>query len=402
MKNLVIKKSTLYSFSIGLLTIAFVTFYFTDGLGKILRRGGSEFYRYSAFLKGFFEIFALGFSLIAVSKSKINILLGITMLLFGFLIGQLFLSLNFKNLLFFENFNTLFKYFFPLIIALIALNIIGFNQYPDKLFKYYKAIIILNSCLLILGFLFDIEVLTTYSGPWRFGYDGLIFAQNEATYIFIFAITTVYYRRFYLDIKEYFFWIVIIPSIIVATKGVYLYLILLLLFHIFKRVSLRNILAFGISFLVFGYFLFSSAINKIFINSYNIFMYMYEREGLWGALLSGRGAYITEKLKPLILEQWTIPNFIFGGQDVVSHYIEMGFLDLFLFFGIFGSILYLYIFYSIFKIISFPKEFKLFFGISLAIIVATAGHFFESGIAGLHFIFLILMNRNLNNKLQNA
>ncbi len=205
MKNIVIKKSTLFSFSVGLLAVAFVTFYFTDGLGKILQRGGSGFYRYSAFLKGFFEIFALGFSLIALSKSKINILLGITILLLGFLIGQFFLSLNFENLLFYENFNTLFKYFFPLIIALIALDIIGFNQYPNKLFKYYRAIIILNSGLLVIGFLFDIEVLTTYSGPWRFGYDGLIFAQNEASYIFIFAITTVYYRRFYLNIKEYFF-----------------------------------------------------------------------------------------------------------------------------------------------------------------------------------------------------
>jgi len=402
MKHLVIKKSTLYSFSIALLTIAFVTFYFTDGLGKILRRGGSEFYRYSVFLKGFFEIFALGFSLIALNKSKFNILLGITILFFGFLIGQFFLSLNFENLLFYENFNTLFKYFFPLIVALVALDILNLDQYPHKLFKYYKWVLITNSCLLVIGFLFDIDVLSTYSGPWRFGFDGLIFAQNEASYTFIFAITTVYYRRFYLNINEFFFWIVVIPSIIVATKAVYLYLILLLLFHVFKRVSIRNILTFGIAFLFFVYFLFSSAINKIFINSYNIFMYMYEREGLWGALLSGRGAYIREKLKPLIFEQWTLPNFIFGGQDVVSHYIEMGFLDLFLFFGIFGSILYLYIFYSIFKLISFPKDFKLFFGISLTIIVATAGHFFESGIAGLHFIFLLLVNRNLSKKIHNG
>ena len=396
MQNLVLKRSTLYSLSIGLLAVAFVTFYFSDGLGKILQRSESGFYRYSAFLKGFFELMALALSFIAINKSKLNILLGIIILLCGFLIGQYFLSLRFKDLLFFENFNTLFKYFFPLIISLIALNIINSEQNPTTLFKYYRLIIILNSCLLSLGFLFNIEVLSTYSGPWRFGYDGLIFAQNEASYIFIFAITTVYFRRFYLNIKEFFFWIVLIPSIIVATKAVYLFLILLLLFHVYKRISLKNLLAFGVFTNVFGYFLFSSAINKIFINSYNVFMYMYEKEGLWGALLSGRGAYISEKLKPLIFEYWSIPNFIFGGQDVVSHYIEMGFIDLFLFFGIFGSILYLYIFYSIFKMIAFPRDFKLFFGISLAIIVATAGHFFESGIAGLHFIFLLIINRNLD------
>lgn len=395
MRKLVIKKSVISKFAIFLLVIAFVTFYFVDGLGKILQRSGSDFYRYGAFLKAFFEIFALGFSIITISRSKINLLSSLLYFLIAFLLGQYFLSINFPELLFFENFNTLFKYLFPFIIFLIAIEVINYKKYPSLIFKYYRLILTINSLFIILGFLFKIEVFNTYDGPWRFGYDGLIFAQNEATYVFIFAVTTVYYRRFYLNINESFFWIVLLPSLLVATKGVYLYLVLLLLFHVFKRVSLKNILTFGITFLVLGYFSFSTAINKIFMNSYNIFIYMYDQGGIWNALLSGRNQYIDSKLTPLIFEQWSIPNFLFGGQDVVSHYIEMGFIDLFLFFGLFGFILYLYIFYSIFKMVPFQKDFKIFFGICLFLIIATAGHFFESGIAGLHFIFLILINRNI-------
>jgi len=399
MKSYIIKRSSLYIYSIDLLVIAFVTFYFTDGMSKILLRTGSDFHRYSAFVKGFFEIFILGFAIVTVTRSKLNLLASLGLFLISFLIGQFFLSLNFPELLFYENFNSLFKYLFTLILFLLALDIIKNNEHPFRLFKYYRLILVFNSIVIILGFLLKIEMFKTYPGPWRFGYDGLTLAQNEASYIFIFAITTVYYRRFYLKIKEYFFWVILISSLLVATKAVYLYLVLLLLFHIVKRVSIRNILTFGISLLTVGYLLFSTAVNKIFKNSYDIFMYMYYKGGLWNALLSGRNDYIMDKLAPLVFEHWSFPNFFFGGQDVVSHYIEMGFIDLLLFFGIFGTILYLFIFYSIFKTIPFPRDFKIFFGISLTIIIATAGHFFESGIAGLHFIFLLLINRNIEKQI---
>jgi hypothetical protein len=259
----------------------------------------------------------------------------------------------------------------------------------------------LNGVFIILGFLFEIEAFRTYPGPWRFGYDGLIFAQNEASFIFIFALTIVYYRRFYLGIKEFFFWIILITSLLVATKAVFLYFFLLFLFHIFKKVSLRNILTFGISALVIGYFLFSTTVNKIFINSYNVFMYMYNKGGLWYALLSGRDEYIKDKLAPLIFEQWSFPNFIFGGQDVVTHYIEMGFIDLMLFFGVFGSVVYLFVFYKIYRFLPFKKDFNLFFGIVFFLIIATAGHFFESGIAGIHFIIMLLILRSYTGKALN-
>ncbi len=394
---MIITSARIAKISSNILAVAFVLFYFSDGLGKYLLSEESSFFRYSAFLKAIFEILILAFASLTLTRGKLNILIVLLILFLSFLIGQYFLALNFAEIGFFENFNTLFKYFFPLIFALIVFDILKLRTYPYRLLTVYKTIMTLNGLFIIVGLFFGIIVFKTYPGPWRFGYDGLIFAQNEASFIFIFALTIVYYRRFYLEIKEYFFWFILFTSLVVATKAVFLYFILLLFFHIYKKVSFKNIIAFGLSSAVIGYFLFGTIINKIIINSYDTFMYMYDKGGLAYALFSGRNVYIYDKLFPLITEYWSLPNFIFGGQDVVAHYIEMGFIDLLLFFGFFGFIIYIYVFYRIFKLLPFRKDFMIFFSISFFLIVATAGHFFESGIAGIHFMMMLLILSSYKN-----
>lgn len=395
MRTTVIKYKTICKISLALLLVSFITFYFTDGLSKIIFRTSDGFYRFGPILKGGFELFVLGYSIVTIRKQKLEFLISILVLVGIFLAGQFFLYLNYKELNFLENFNTLFKYLFPLIIYLLVIDILAlpYNKYR-KIYKYYKFIIGFNSLLILYGVFFGSQVLQTYKSSYRYGYDGLIFAQNEASYIFILAIFTVYYRRFYLKIKEWFFWLVILSSLVVATKAVYLSFILLVLYHIFTRVSLKKIIIMGVSGLAVGYIVFNSIINKIFLNSYNVFMHGYREAGLLFALTSGRNEFIQEKLKPLILDIWSIPNFFLGGQDVSSFYMEMGILDLLLFFGFLGALIYGYLYYKLVQLIHFKKEFKRFFIFTFLLIIATAGHFFTSGIAGLHFIFFILINRN--------
>jgi len=393
MSDIKINSQQIYNYSIALFIVAFIVFYFTDGLSKYIFRTNAGFYRFGPIIKGLFEMLVLLYGLITLRNSKLIFLSGILLLALSFLIGQFFLSFNYAELSFLENFNSLFKYLFPLILYLIAIDIISHKKYPVLLLKTYKSILSINSFLILIGILYGVAVFRTYAGINRFGYDGLIFAQNEASFIFIFSITFVYYRRFYLGIKERFFWVTIIPSIFVATKAIYLFLVLLLIYHLVKRVPLKKLLFFATSSILMGYLLFYTTLNKIIINSYGVFMHTYRKGGFLNALLSGRNSYIESKFKPLVFETWSLPNFIFGGQDVKSHYVEMGFLDLFLFFGIFGSIVYLYLFYLIIRQLRFSVYFKYFFIFSLILIIATAGHFFESGIAGLHFIILVLLSR---------
>lgn len=391
MDKMVIKSNSIRRFSLFLMLLSFVVFYFSDGLSKYFYRAGADFYRFSQIIKAFFTILILVYGIVTLNRSKANILIAIVLLIINFLIGQYFLSLKFKELDFIENVNTLFKYLFPFIFFFLVSDIKKLKVHPKSLIPVYKKIIGLNNVLLLIGFALGIPFLTTYTGPWRFGYDGLIFAQNEATFVFIFAITTFYYRRFYLKKKEIFFWVTLIPSLLVATKGLYLYMLLLMLFHLFIRVPLVKLVPALVGFVGIGYFIFSKVINRIILNSYEVFMYMYKKGGLLYALLSGRDTFIYSKFIPLINDNWTFPNYLFGGQDVREFYIEMGFFDLFLFFGVIGGLLYLYIFYKIYNLIPFERKFKLFFGVSLFLIISAAGHFFESGIAGIHFLFMLLI-----------
>lgn len=395
MSKLSIKYQTICKISLGLLLVAFVTFYFTDGISKIIFRTSDGFYRFGPIIKGAFEFLVLGYSILTLKKQKLEFLAAILALVGIFLVGQFFLYLNFKELNFLENFNTLFKYLFPLIVFLLAIDVLALPAAKRRsVFKYYKFILSFNSLLILYGVVFGSVVLQTYFSAYRYGYDGLIFAQNEASYIFILAVFTVYYRRFYLGIKEWFFWIIALSSLVVATKAVYLTFILLLSYHIFSRVSLKKILIFGFAGIIAGYLMFNTMINKIFLNSYDVFMHSYRKGGFLFALLSGRNLFIEKKLKPLLLDIWSFPNFIFGGQDVSNFYMEMGLLDLFLFFGFLGTLIYGYLYFKLAQHVDFEKRFKRFFLFTFLLIIATAGHFFTSGIAGLHFIFFILINRN--------
>jgi hypothetical protein len=402
MPTLILKYKTICKISLFLLLVAFVTFYFTDGISKFIFRTSDGFHRFGPIIKGGFEFFVLGYSILTIRKQKLEFLSGILILVLIFLIGQFFLYQNFKELRFLENFNTLFKYLFPLIIYLLAIDVLTLpDEKQNKIFKYYRYILGFNGLLILYGIIFGSIVLQTYDSYYRYGFDGLIFAQNEASYIFILAVFTVYYRRFYLKIKEWFFWIIILSSLVVATKAVYISLILVLLYHIFTRVSFKRILIFAGVGILAGYLLFNTMVNKIFLNSYNVFMHIYREGGFLKAITSGRNEFIEEKLEPLIFNIWTLPNFIFGGQDVSTFYMEMGILDLFLFFGFFGLLIYGYMYYKLVKLIDFQKGFKRFFVFTLLTIIASAGHFFTSGIAGLHFIFFVIINRNSNNDRNN-
>lgn len=392
----ILSEKFLSQIAVGILIVFFTIFYLGDGVTKFLYRMGADFYRYGLFIKAFACLVVLVYGIVFLNRSKLNILLLMLILTVFFLIGQYSLSLSYDEMDFVENANTHFKYLFIFIFFLLVIDIRKLDTLPPVIINIYKLILTINGFLIIVGMVLKIPWLNTYNSKWRFGYDGLILAQNEASFIYIFALTFVYYRRFFQKKNELFFWIVVIPSLLVATKAVYLYIILLVLFHIFFKLPFKQAISFVLGGAIIGYLILRTTINKILVNAYEFFMFMYRRDGLLHAVLSGRNEFIDKKLVPLITEHWTIFNFLFGGQDVISHYIEMGIFDLILFFGIIGSLLYLYAFFKMFRLLDFNRKFKIFFAISLFFIIATAGHFFESGIAGIHFIMLLLMCNNWN------
>jgi hypothetical protein len=379
-----------------LLITAFVIFYLVDGYYKYNYRTLYIEVPYGKILKGLFEIFAIIYGIITINKIKANILTAIFLLTVFYFIGAYVVSNNITNYNWPDNLSKLFKLLFPFSIFLIAYDVLRSDYFSKKLWLTYKWVIYFNVLLIFIGWIFSIPFLRTYRGPWRFGFDGFIFAQNEASYLFIFALATAYYRRFYLGIKEMFFWWVLLASFLVGTKAVLIFIIMLFLYHLTQRVSIKKLLIFSISILSVGYLLFYSLLNKILMNAWENFQYNVEKHDLLFALLSGRNTFIQQKLIPLITEKWEWINFLVGGHDITHYYIEMGLLDLFLFFGIVGSLLYLYLFVKIYNYVDFDYKFKIFFLVLLLGLIALSGHFFESAIAGIHFIFFVIINHKLN------
>ncbi len=387
-----IKKYFGYKLSLLLLAVSLLIFFIVDGIYKIEVRGGYGSFRLGIIVKGLFELFFFLYAIILLNKQKLHLLFSIFIFALFFLTGQYLIYQEMTDLHFGDNLNRFFKYILIILLYIAASDVLDSDKYPEKLLKLYKSIIWINGFVIIIALLLSIKVFRTYAGPWRFGYNGLIYAQNDSSYFFIFALTTFYYRRFYLFIKEWIFWLILITSILVATKAVFLFILLLILFHLTQRVSIKKILIVGLSLAVAGYLIFSSIINKILLNAWGVFQYNYHKGGLLFALLSGRNTFLQAKFIPLVTQIWTLPNFFIGGQDVELYYMEMGFFDLFLFFGIIGLLLYLYIFIKIYNRVSFSYKFKLFFLLALLGIVGLSGHFFNSSIAVTYFIIFVLIN----------
>ena len=56
MSTIRIKYQTICSISLYLLLVSFVTFYFTDGISKIIYRTSDGFYRFGSIIKGVLKL----------------------------------------------------------------------------------------------------------------------------------------------------------------------------------------------------------------------------------------------------------------------------------------------------------------------------------------------------------
>lgn len=389
-----IVKASAYLLAIGLLL-----FYFTGGLYKyLIRMHGIEF-RFGPLIKGFYQLIIILYLFLSINKNKLHLLAGIFVLVIIFLIGQFSLHQNFDVIHFKENIILLFRYIFILLSFALAFDLIQNKAIPSVIEKSYRFLWWVNIILVLAGLIFNLYWAASYKGNWRFGYNGLFYAQNDTSFMYIFALTYFYYRVFYLKKNDILFWLILVASLMVGTKALYLYVILLFGFHIFRKVKFKHILIFGISSVFLVYINFYSLINKIILKSIVFFEKVYREKGFWYALTSGRNEFFEMKLFPL-LSKWNFANYIFGGQDIVNYNMEMDFIDQFLFFGILGFLLYFFLFNYLIKNLLLPKDLKIFFILSIFALAFAAGHLFNSDMVGIHFIFFILLiySEKLNQK----
>lgn len=350
----------------------------------------------SAVVRAIFEVIFILLLLFQLNKSNFYLVLSIFLLFLSFTFGHLyFFKGELERLVFLGNFKVFNKYIF-IFILYPPLKFLA-NRSPllfNKVVSIFYFILLINSLLIFVGFFLDITLLRSYPfKSYRFGFSGVIPKINEATLFYFIAISFIYYKRYIQKIKSHKDYIILLAPLLLGAKGIYLFILLLLFYHIFsKKNKILSFLAVSISSVGAIFYFFKSP-DKL-----NYFIQQAQSMGFFSMLLSGRDNILHEYSGEL-LERWGIINYFFGGQDQTYRMFEMDFFDLFFFFGIVGSSFYLFLLFQTIFNLQLKKSFNLFLVITYFILAFLGGHFFASAINAFYLCILTLFIRlNLNNE----
>ena len=376
------------------LSLVLIAFYLSEACTKIAYYFHADFHNYSALIKGGFILLSIYFALFNFNKKRKSIIIFLSIMSIIFLIGQYSFGTNGFNSNFFKNLIYSSRYIFVFIIILF------FIDYPFK-FKskmhlmVYEKIVLLNSFFIIIGFIFNLKIFWTYTS--RFGFNGLFMVPSITTYFYALALTYFSYQYIKLNKKKLELLIVIITALLVGTKALLLFLFLTLL-HLF---FIKKIYRFKL------FYLFTSISIIVIISNINLIINflktkyetlyrVYEKYDLITMLTSYRNLRLKENFIPVITENWSFTNYLFGGTDFVKYRVEFELFDVFLFWGIIGSLVYFYFYFS--KVISFKRIVK--FGkiqiLFLLIIAMLSGTYFNNAPVTLYLLVVLSSLRTPN------
>tara|TARA_R110002033_G_scaffold133508_1_gene173542 strand:- start:510 stop:1676 length:1167 start_codon:yes stop_codon:yes gene_type:complete len=353
-------------------------------IGDVLRKTAIyfnlDFIRYTAVFKTivivtyvvFIGVFIKEYTNLRVTKKFIVFS---AILLCFFFLGQIsiksdtsIVSLLSGNILF------LSRYLFWFLTLIAFLPLISSNEYSNQHLRLFSIIFFVNFFFILYGFFFDINLFKTYLNSDRFGFMGIYNTSNQVSYYFILFIL-YYYYRVYFKAKNYLaFGLVFLVSLLVGTKKVYFFLIILFLYHFLKFKIYQNSKFYTIlSAFVVLVIVFFSKLKAFFASKFQIFVNIYNEDGLISSVTSLRDKLLVKTFDEILIKSWRLPNYIFGGPKFQEVRTEFELIDLYLFFGFFG----LYAFYCFFKTFYQFTHFSKFYLFILVSVGLTA--FFSSG-----------------------
>lgn len=357
---------------------ALYVFFISDACNKILLYLQYDVNRVAIVFRAIYEILFMGLILLFLNKARLTFIKIFVSLFILFFLGQIMFPYRFNvEYNYLENVLIFNKYFFAFIIF-FAIYKLQYHHRFIEIISLLERIFIFNSVCVILGFLFSIELFRTYlDQPYRYGYSGFIPAQNEATLFFMLGIVYFYHKTFILRQPANRFWMVTISALLVGTKGIYAFVVLLVIYHFISNYGIKAKLLTALILMIstVSIFQFLKTDSAATILAY--FISKAEETGTAEMLLSGRGSSFVSKSNE-ITNNWSFINYLIGGQDQTRFLVEMDFFDLFFFFGILGAIIYLMLyFYSLFRL-KRRNLYKIFFVSSFFILAFFGGHFFYS------------------------
>ena len=362
-------------------SILLLLFYLSEGYGKIAEKSWTE----KSDLAKWVKFSVLVFITVMLWKYwKKGIWFFCLFVIF--IIGQSTLSDGFNE----QVIVTFAKYCFPIILFFF------FVKYPltDRAkyitFKCFEGIFIGNSILIFIGYIFDIHWFYAYK--WgRFGFNGLLINSGTATYVYViglFSLLLWYKKDFF---KKYSTYVLIAASILLGTKGAIIGLLSIFpayfLFYSNLSSTRRKQIVFGIAGI--GLVLF-----YIFFFQIGVFNELRKEEGLLTSVLSLRDEAIMDRMLPYIRSEWSWTNYLFGGYSDVDSRSQMGFIDIFYFWGIIGGLFYLIIYFKNF--ITFRLNIVAIVILAPIIIIAFfSGNFFENASIA---IYLLVLKESFQNR----
>ncbi|WP_420571273.1 hypothetical protein [Kordia sp.] len=389
MNNKTIHKKVNLNIVLGII-LCFLSFDLITKIFHVYNIGG--FNRYSAIPKLLLEIFLI-YLFFKNSKKDIKGASCIAILVIMSGINLFFTDEKITTDLLFEKVYDLNKYMYSFFFAIVLLAYEKDKQ--TKILTYIRNVLlfvgIVNGIFMIIGLFTDIELLRSYSGTRRFGYNGLFVKTSETSYMYILLIISTYYQYIKTNKNGLLCLFFIFVSLLIGTKAIWLFIMLLTGIHLLlnKNKFIRNFSKIGLVLGVISSYVFYDHIVKLVVNSFSFGPSIYKEYGFLTVLTSKRDLLLKSTIEYLN-EKGTILNYLFGGINIRDYGAEFEIVDIFIFFGILGVIIFAYLIRR-----TYFKEFagihKILLLISLILVTFFAGNFFMSIMCSI-FAFVIFQN----------
>lgn len=349
--------------------ISLFTIYFVDGLTKYLQHYSS--YEFSILpnraLKALMVLMSVICALLAFGKIR-KVVYRVYISLFVLVIISLF-----NNFMYDIGFKYVLKYSCFFFFAPMFFMKVEDKSWIKSVSNTLKCIVYINLFFILCGLVTDLQFYQTYYG--RFGYNGLLLTAMQSTYFYISAIFIA------IKAKDKLFLVVsIISSLLVGTKILLGFLVLIgfyLALVKIKNTKLRiSVLIALLSVFIIIFF--------VFFNQ-KIFQDIIINKGVLTAVFSHRNNLLISTWNNLSDINF---NIISGGINLENYRVEMGIIDVLMYFGVLGLIVF-FVFFGFLKNSFVKSNLSLFYFVVVLVFLVVGGNFLYYPINC--FIFLVTL-----------
>ncbi len=334
-----------------IIKISLIAIFFTDALTKfILRYINHDLFILPNRILKILMIISTLVIIVRYFKSYHQRVIKIYTLLLILLLNTIFNYIFFD--LTFEYFVKYSYFFFIAPLFFIKINDVSWEREVVNTLKY---LLYINFFFVVIGLLTDVQLFKTYFS--RFGYNGLLITPMQTTYFYISSIIVAIKSK-----QKTFLILGLISALLAGTKALLGFLFLLSLYFIIAKSKHTKLIIALIIVTVFTFFAFLQ--QKTFSNAL-------DTKGLMYVLTSTRSDSLISFFNNLPTTNF---NIITGGVNLTKNRVEIEIIDILMYFGLLGCIVYYYLFRQLY--IGFVKEnLSIFFFFLILLFVLIAGNF---------------------------